>query len=110
LKRKYQKKSFSYLCLYILIATYKRHYFSGVVIDCYRTTVDDYNGHQQTTKTGEPCIRWDSIYNKDYKNEQFVDTTISDAANFCRAVGENYLWCWTEVGDRGKCGIEKCGK
>ncbi|XP_060558843.1 uncharacterized protein LOC132719115 [Ruditapes philippinarum] len=79
---------------------------TGVVIDCYNTTVKDYNGHQQTTETGTPCIRWDS--NEDYKNEQFRDATISDAANFCRAVGENYLWCLTDSGDWGKCGIEKC--
>jgi hypothetical protein len=93
------------------MASYKRHYFSGVVIDCYTTTVDDYHGHQQTTKNGTPCIRWDSYDKKVYINEQFRDATVSDAANFCRDVGENYLWCWTSnSGDWDTCGIEKCGK
>ncbi|XP_060605369.1 hepatocyte growth factor-like protein, partial [Ruditapes philippinarum] len=78
-----------------------------VVIDCYITTVDNYIGHQQTTKDGTPCIRWDSKDYEDYTNEQFRDATVSDAANFCRAVGENYLWCWTSH-DWDRCGIEKC--
>jgi hypothetical protein len=93
------------------MATYKRHCFSGVVIDCYTTTVDEYIGHQQTTKNGTPCIRWDSYDKKVYRNEQFRDVTVSDAANYCRAVGKDYLWCWTSnSSDWETCGIKKCGK
>ncbi|XP_060566474.1 uncharacterized protein LOC132725390 [Ruditapes philippinarum] len=81
----------------------------GLVIDCYTTTVDDYTGHQQRTKNGTSCIRWDWVDDYDYLNKQFNDVTVSDAANFCRAVGKDFLWCWTSnSGGWDKCGIEKC--
>ncbi|XP_060557062.1 uncharacterized protein LOC132717586 [Ruditapes philippinarum] len=82
---------------------------TGVVIDCYSTTVNNYTGHQQTTKNGTPCIRWDSLDDYDFINKQFNDVTVSDAANFCRAVGKDFLWCLTSnSGSWDKCGIEKC--
>ncbi|XP_060580262.1 uncharacterized protein LOC132737046 [Ruditapes philippinarum] len=82
---------------------------TSVVIDCYSTTVDNYIGHQQTTRDGIPCRRWDSNVLQVYKNEQFRDATVSDAANFCRNVGKNYIWCWTSNrSDWDICGIDKC--
>ncbi|XP_060592388.1 uncharacterized protein LOC132747095 [Ruditapes philippinarum] len=83
---------------------------TGVVKDCFSTTVDDYIGHQQTTENGTPCIRWDSPSDKNtYTNDHFRDATVSDAANFCRKVGKNNLWCWTSNnGAWGTCGIGKC--
>ena len=36
------------------------HYL-GVVLDCYSSTVSDYDGHQQTTASGKQCLRWDQL-------------------------------------------------
>ncbi|XP_060556919.1 phosphoinositide-3-kinase-interacting protein 1-like [Ruditapes philippinarum] len=81
----------------------------GVVLDCYTTTVSKYDGHQQTSKDEQPCLRWDQF--ETYSASDFPDATKSDAANFCRSPdGHNESWCFTtDQGDRRPCGITKCG-
>ncbi|XP_060553300.1 phosphoinositide-3-kinase-interacting protein 1-like, partial [Ruditapes philippinarum] len=83
---------------------------TGLVKDCPSTSINEYIGHQQTTKNGTPCIRWDSSPDSNiYTNKDFRDATVSDAGNFCRKVGKDFLWCWTSNNDDwDTCGIEQC--
>jgi hypothetical protein len=85
-------------------------YLLGVVLDCYTTKVSKYDGHQQTSKDKQPCLRWDQF--ETYSASDFPDSTKSDAANFCRSPdGRNETWCFTtDRGDRRPCGITKCGE
>jgi hypothetical protein len=80
----------------------------GVVLDCFNTTVPKYDGHQQTSKYGTPCLRWDHFNSF----SKFPDATQSDAANFCRAPdGYSTPWCYIAYPDRWEdCGINKCGE
>ncbi|XP_060553212.1 uncharacterized protein LOC132714368 isoform X2 [Ruditapes philippinarum] len=82
---------------------------NGVVLDCYNTSIREYDGHQQTTVTGKACLRWDQF--NEYFASYFTDATISDAANFCRStLGYGGAWCFTSISRTlDNCGINKCG-
>ncbi|XP_053372783.1 uncharacterized protein LOC123559678 [Mercenaria mercenaria] len=81
-----------------------------VASDCFRTTTYEYKGHQQTTKNGETCIRWDS-FGHEYSNpDKVTEATTSEDENYCRDPDRHgYLWCYVSSDhDWGKCDIDKC--
>ncbi|XP_053408459.1 uncharacterized protein LOC128546179 isoform X2 [Mercenaria mercenaria] len=81
-----------------------------VASDCLRTKTYEYKGHQQTTKDGQTCIRWDSFDHKYSNPDKFTEATTSEDENYCRDPDRHgYLWCYVSSDkDWGKCDIDKC--
>ncbi|XP_060578154.1 CUB and sushi domain-containing protein 1-like [Ruditapes philippinarum] len=59
---------------------------------------NSYAGSLGSTTSGKTCQRWDSQFPHSHKKTSaalYPDTSVSAANNYCRAVGETYLWCYT---------------
>ncbi|XP_053372784.1 uncharacterized protein LOC123559674 [Mercenaria mercenaria] len=81
-----------------------------VASDCFRTTTYEYKGHQQTTKNGQTCIRWDSFDHKYSNPDKVQEATTSEDVNYCRDPDrDDYLWCFVSSDKYWNfCDIDKC--
>lgn len=84
--------------------------------DCFNQPGDDikssrdnaYRGKISKSKSGKPCLRWDS--KKRFANAMyFPDASVAEAANYCRVPFPWHLtgglWC---VVDQSRATFEKC--
>ncbi|XP_060578166.1 uncharacterized protein LOC132735247 [Ruditapes philippinarum] len=71
---------------------------------CACMPISSYQGTLSSTVDGFYCQRWDSQspHGHTYTNAAtYPDTSVSAANNYCRALGETYLWCYTtNIGKR----------
>ena len=86
-------------CLYIYFEFIEQVY---LIPDC--VLLADYAGKLATTKKGYECQKWDMDFPHEHSfhsNENFpADGSETNAENFCRAAGQDYLWCYTTDPDK----------
>ena len=100
------------MCAYIFTCLYYCFF-----TDCKLTRTGwEYVGSRQVTMSGTSCQRWDSQTPRKhvYKHStDFPDSSISDAANFCRNPNKDPEgpWCYTITGTViwERCDIPACG-
>lgn len=87
------------------------------VVDCYLTVPREYKGKRNTTQEGMLCLRWDSdeaVSRGHTDMENYPESTLSEAENFCRSPTTYFYlpWCYVEDQDHivysKQCGIDQC--
>lgn len=61
----------------------------------------EYQGRLRYTETRRACVRWSSLEDEEYADNDFPDKTVEEAYSYCRdPKGEKgALWCYTSSKD-----------
>ena len=73
------------------------HYCVPDKSSCDHVDISGYSGTVSVTTTGRTCQRWDSQspHSHFYGASDLPDTTLTEASNYCRSVGDVWPWCYT---------------